>query len=320
MTVTLLQSAAQGTLKLEKKVTKMKSSFTQVRENKVKSVFLIFIFIILIGVLGAIIGIVWGSLWFGLILALIFGFFYSLIGFFAGDSMILGMSGARPVTKKEYPYLYNTLEGLSIAAGIPVPKAYVIDDSAMNAFATGRDPKNASITVTTGLLKNMNRQELEGVVAHEMSHIENYDIRFMMLTVVLIGIVTLLSDFLLRSFLWGGKGNNREGNSMTLILIVVGLVFAILAPIIGELVRLAISRKREFMADANAVTLTRYPAGLAGALKKIAKDPDPLVDQANKATACLFISTPFRKERSFVANLFSTHPPIEERIKRLNEM
>lgn len=300
----------------------MHSSFSEARQNKFKSILLMTFFIVMIGVLGAALGIVWGSVWFGLIVALIAGFFYSLIGFYSGDSMILTMSGAKPVTKKEYPYLFHTLEGLSIAAGIPVPKAYVIDDSAMNAFATGRDPKNASITVTTGLLKNMNRQELEGVVAHEMSHIKNYDIRFMMLTVVLIGIITLLSDFLLRSFLWGGKGDSRRegGGYITLILIAVGIIFAILAPLIGELIRLAISRKREFMADADAVTLTRYPPGLAGALKKISKDPDPLVDKANKATACLFISTPFRKKQSFVSHLFSTHPPIQERIKKIEDM
>jgi len=169
----------------------------------------------------------------------------------------------------------------------------------------------------------MSRQELEGVVAHEMSHIKNYDIRFMMLTAVLVGIVVLLSDFLLRSFLWGGHGGRRDskrGGQMALILIAIGFILAILAPIIGELVKLAISRKREFMADASGAILTRYPPGLAGALKKISKDPDPLVDKANKATAHLFISTPFRKKTGFVTNLFLTHPPIEERIKRLESM
>jgi heat shock protein HtpX len=192
----------------------------------------------------------------------------------------------------------------------------------MNAFATGRDPEHASITVTTGLLKVMDRQELEGVIAHEMSHIKNYDIRVMMLVVVLIGIVTLLSDFLLRSFLWGGAGRKRDNDSgnLGLIMIVVGLVLAILSPLIGEMIRLAVSRKREFMADANGAILTRYPPGLASALKKIAKDPDPLVDKANKATAHLFISTPFRKKKSFMSGLFATHPPIEERIKRLEQM
>jgi len=276
----------------------------------------------MIGILGAVFGLYFGNVWFGVIFSVIIGIIYSLIVFNSGDSMILSMSGARPVTKKEFPHLFHTIEGLSIAAGIPVPKAYVIDDTALNAFATGKNPETASICVTTGLLKTMNRQELEGVVAHEMSHIKNYDIRFMMLTVVLVGVVTLLSDFLLRTFLWGGKGggDNDKGGSFALIAIGIGLLFAILSPIIGELIKLAISRKREFMADAEAVTLTRYPAGLAGALKKISKDPDPLVDKANKATAHLFISTPFRADKGFVANLFSTHPPIKERIKRIEDM
>jgi heat shock protein HtpX len=234
------------------------------------------------------------------------------------------MTGARPVTKGEYPYLYNTIEGLALSAGVPTPKAYVIDDSALNAFATGRDPKHASITVTTGLLKVMNRQELEGVIAHEMSHVKNYDIRFMMLTTVLVGLVTLLSDFILRS-MWYGRGGGRRdeggrGGQAQILLLLVGFLFALLAPFIGQLIRLAISRQREYLADANAAVLTRYPPGLASALEKIRKDPDPLVDNANKATAHLFISTPFRDETGFVVNLFSTHPPIAERIKRLREM
>ena len=295
----------------------MRIMFNEARNNKIKSVFLMFVFILVIGALGAIIGIFYGNLYFGLIIAVIFSLIYSMIGFYSGGSMILKMSGAKPVTKKEYPYLYHTVEGLSISAGMPTPKAYVIEDSALNAFATGRDPKNASITVTTGLLKAMNRQELEGVVAHEMSHIKNYDIRFMMLTAVLVGIVVLLSDFLLRSFLWGGHGGRRDskrGGQMALILIAIGFILAILAPIIGELVKLAISRKREFMADASGAILTRYPPGLAGALRKISKDPDPLVDKANKATAHLFISNPFGSK---VSNLFSSHPPVEARVKAL---
>lgn len=301
----------------------MKIMFDEVRTNKLKSWFLTSFFIVLIGVLGAVIGMVYGSLYFGLAIAIIFSLVYSIIGFFSGDRMILGMSGAKPVTKKELPYLYHTIEALAISAGIPAPKAYVIDDSAMNAFATGRDPKHASITVTTGLLKVMDRQELEGVIAHEMSHIKNYDIRFMMLTAVLVGIVTLLSDFLLRTFLWGGGRSRRDsknGGQATIILIVVGLILAILTPIIGEMIKLAISRKREFMADASGAVLTRYPPGLASALKKIAKDPDPLVDKANKATAHLFISTPFRNKKGFVTRLFATHPPLDERIKRLESM
>jgi len=181
----------------------MINMFDEIRSNKIKSYGLIFVFIILIGVMGSAIGFYYDSIYFGVGMAVIFGLIYTLISYFSGDSMILTMTGAKPVTKKEYPHLYHTVEGLAIAAGVPPPKAYVINDTALNAFATGRDPEHASITVTTGLLNKLNRQELEGVVAHEMSHIKNYDIRMMMLTAVLIGIVTLLSDFLLRSFLWG---------------------------------------------------------------------------------------------------------------------
>lgn len=295
--------------------------FNEERSNKVKSVILTGFFIVMIGVIGAFIGYFYGSFTFGFIMALIFSFIYSLIAYFAGGNMILAMSGAKPVTKKEYPHLYHTVEGLAVAAGIPTPKCYVINDSALNAFATGRDPKNASITVTSGLLEKLNRQELEGVVAHEMSHIKNFDIRLMMLTAVLVGIVTLLSEFLLRSFLWGGKGGDKkDAGSIGIALIVLGLVLAILTPIIAQMVNLAISRKREYAADAGGAILTRYPQGLADALKKISKDPDPLVDTANKATAHLYISTPFRKKSGFVTGLFSTHPPISERIRKLEGM
>lgn len=299
----------------------MRLMFEEVRGNKIKSVALIVLFLFLVAALGLVVGLFYGSFVFGIALTTIAGLVYVLIVYNSGDQMILTMTGAKPVTKKEYPYFYHTLEGLSIAAGIPVPKAYVIEDSALNAFATGKDPEHASITVTTGLLEKMNRQELEGVVAHEMSHVKNYDIRFMMLAVVLVGLVTLLSDFILRSFLWGGhKRDNRGGGNIQIIFIIIGLLFAVLAPVIGYLIKMAVSRKREFMADANAAILTRYPPGLASALEKIRKDPDPLVDKANKATAHLFISTPFRKEHSFVTNIFATHPPIEERIRRLKEM
>jgi len=300
----------------------METMFEQVRSNKNRSYLLISFFIVVIGILGAVIGLVWDNVYIGLFAATGFSVVYSIFCYYSGDSMILMMTGARPVTKKEFPYLYNTLEGLAIAAGTKVPKAYVIDDSALNAFATGRDPEHASITVTTGLLKVMNRQELEGVVAHEMSHIKNFDIRFMMLTTVLVGLVTLLSDFILRS-MWYGRGNrdrDRGGGQLQLILLVIGLLFAILAPLVGQLIKLAISRQREYLADANGVVLTRYPPGLADALEKIRKDPDPLVDNANKATAHLFISTPFREDKSFITGLFSTHPPLEDRIKRLRVM
>jgi heat shock protein HtpX len=295
----------------------MRIAFNEVSDNKWKSVLLMSFFIVILGLLGAAIGLLYNSAYLGVSIAVLFSIIYTLIAFYSGDKMILFMSGAKEVQKKEYPYLYNTIEGLAIAAGIPTPKMYVIDDSAMNAFATGRDPKHASITVTTGLLKVMNRQELEGVISHEMSHIQKYDVRFMMLTAVLVGLVTLLSDFLLRSFFYSKK--DRKSSQLDIIFIIAGLILAVLAPLIGQLIQLAISRKREFMADANGAILTRYPAGLASALKKISKDPDPLVDQANKATAHLFISNPFRKSGG-ISTLFSTHPPIQDRIKRLEEM
>ncbi|MCK5299562.1 MAG: zinc metalloprotease HtpX [Candidatus Aenigmarchaeota archaeon] len=298
--------------------------FDEIRTNKIKSYILVFFFIILIAGMGTALGFVYNSPTLGISMAVIFALIYTIMTFYRGDSMILKMSGAKPVTKAEYPHLYHTIEGLAIAAGVPTPKAYVINDSALNAFATGRNPEHASVTVTTGLLNKMNRQELEGVIAHEMSHIKNYDIRMMMLTTVLIGVVTLLSDFLLRSFLWGsigGRRDNREGGGQAaIIFIVIGLALAILAPLIGQMIRLAISRKREFMADASGASLTRYPEGLASALEKIRKDPDPLVDKANKATAHLFISTPFRKTKGFTAKLFATHPPIDERIQKLRKM
>lgn len=275
----------------------------------------------MLALLGTVLGLIWNNIYLGLVVALIISIFYLVFAYYSGGDMILKMSGARSVTKKEQPHLYHTLEGLAIAAGIPVPKAYVIEDSALNAFATGRDPDHASVTVTTGLLKVMNRQELEGVIAHELSHIKNYDIRFMMLATVLVGLTTLLSDFILRSMWYGGgRRRSEKGGGAQLAIIAIGLLFAILAPLVGQLIKLAISRQREFLADANAAVLTRYPPALASALEKIKKDPDPLVDKANKATAHLFISTPFRNSKGFVTNLFSTHPPIDERVERLRAM
>lgn len=296
--------------------------FEQVRDNKHKSYLLMGFFIIVLGVLGALIGLLWGNTYVGVGFAVVISLLYALFSYYGGDQLILTMTGARPATKQEFPYLVNTVEGLAIAAGVPAPKPYVIDDSALNAFSTGRDPKHASITVTTGLLKTMDRQELEGVVAHEMSHIQNYDIRMMMLAAVLVGLVTLLSDFIFRSVWYGNRGRDRGrgGGQLQIILFFLALVFAFVAPFVGQLIRLAVSRQREYLADASAVVLTRYPQGLIGALEKIRKDPDPLVDNANKATAHLFISTPFRDDTGIIARFFSTHPPIGDRIKRLREM
>ncbi|MDD3160291.1 MAG: M48 family metallopeptidase, partial [Candidatus ainarchaeum sp.] len=210
------------------------------------------------------------------------------------------------------------VEAVSISAGIPTPRTYVIEDSALNAFATGRDPENGVVCVTTGLMSKLNRQELEGVIAHEIAHIKNFDIRYMMLVTVLIGIITLLSDFLLRSFFYSSVSRNRENNQLTLLMIAVGFLLAILTPFVGYLVRMAMSRQREYLADATGANLTKYPKGLADALRKISQDSKPL-SKINKASAHLFISNPFKK-KSFISNLFSTHPPIEDRIDKLERM
>lgn len=295
--------------------------YEEISKNKRRSVLLVFFFLVFIILLGFIIGLFYGNGYFGLGLALVVGVLYFLFSYFGGANAILSMTKAKEATKPKYTHLINTVEGLSIAAGLAKPpKVYVIEDSALNAFATGRSPEHSSVTVTTGLLEKMNRLELEGVIAHEISHIKNYDIRVMMLAAVMVGLTVLLSDFLLRSFLWGSHGR-RDKNQLSIILIFVGLALAVLAPLIGEAIKLAVSRKREYLADASGALLTRYPKGLADALKKIQQDPDPLVDHANKATAHLFISTPFRKSKSsFLKNIFSTHPPLESRIDRLNKM
>ncbi|MFH1210676.1 MAG: zinc metalloprotease HtpX [archaeon] len=296
--------------------------YEEIASNKRKSYFLIFVFFILVIALGLVFGLYFNNIYFGAILAFLFSIVYFLISYYSGDRMILAVSHARPVEKKDYPHLYNTVEGLAIAAGTPMPKIYVIDDTAINAFATGRDPKHASITVTKGAVQKLNRQELEGVIGHEMSHIKNFDIRLMMLTAVLIGVTVLLSDIILRSFIYGAgrRDDRREGGNITIIFILVGLALAILAPIVAKMMQLAISRKREYLADADGALITRYPQGLADALKKIKNDKDPLVDSANKATAHLYIANPLRNIKGFMNNLFSTHPPIEERIKRLEAM
>lgn len=296
--------------------------FTEVTANKWKSYLLMFGFILVISSLGGVFGYIYGDFTFVTTITIVATIIYTIIMYYVGGNLLLALSHAKPVTKKEYPHYYNTVEGLAIAAGVPVPGIYVINDTALNAFATGRDPKHSAICVTTGLLNKLNRQELEGVVAHEMAHIKNFDIRVMLFAAVMVGVITLLSDVLLRVFLYGGhaRSEKREANQLTMIMVVIAIVLAILSPLIAQLIKLAISRKREFAADAQGAILTRYPEGLASALEKIKGDPDPLVDTANKATAHLYISTPFRKAGGWLAGLFATHPPIDERIKRLRAM
>lgn len=246
-----------------------------------------------------------------------FGFlallFYTLIVYFQGDSIILMMSGAREAKREEYPFLYNVVEGLALASGIPMPRVYIINDPSPNAFATGRDPKHASVAVTKGLLDLLKREELEGVIAHEMSHIANYDIRFAMLAVVFVGAIALIGDFTWRMLFYGG-GNRRDRGGGPLIII--ALFFVILAPIFAQMVRFALSRQREYLADANGARLTRYPEGLASALEKINKAGIPTA-AANDTTASLFFSNPFPQKIGFLG---STHPKIEDRVKRLRSM
>ncbi|MEW6036227.1 MAG: M48 family metallopeptidase [Candidatus Micrarchaeota archaeon] len=249
----------------------------------------------------------------------ILGFFalllYTVTVYFAGDGIILALSGAKEAKREQYPFLYNVAEGLALASQIPMPKLYVIEDPAPNAFATGRDPKHASVAVTTGLLQMMKREELEGVIAHEMSHIANYDIRFAMIAVVFAGAIALLGDFAWRMmWLGGGRGGRRDRGGGGLVLI--ALVFVILAPIFAQVVRFALSRQREFLADANGARLTRYPEGLASALEKIGK-AGLTTRAANDTTASLFFSNPFPQKIGFLG---STHPPIDERVKRLRAM
>lgn len=294
--------------------------YEQIASNKRKSFVLVLFFLAFIFVLAWVFEQLTGMGEGGLVLAVAIACGISLISYYASDKVVLAISHARPVAKEDFPYLYNVVEGLAIAAGVPAPRCYVIDDTAPNAFATGRNPQNSVICVTTGLIEKMNRAELEGVVAHEMSHIKNYDIRLMTLTVIMVGVVALLSDWIMRSFWWGGRRRGgRDKSGAGAIFLIVGLVLAALSPIIAQLIRLAISRKREFLADASGAMLTRYPAGLASALRKISADTEPL-EAANKATAHLYIVNPLKDLKGAVNKLFSTHPPIEERIAALEKM
>ena len=248
---------------------------------------------------------------------------WSIIGYYSGDKMVLAVSGAHRVTHAEEPQFYNVVEEMTIAAGLPqVPAVYVLDEASPNAMATGRDPQHASIAVTRGLLDKLDREELQGVVAHEMSHIRNYDIRFETLVGILVGMIALIADFFLRWSFWGGMGRRRGGGSggdqSQAIFMVVALVLAILAPLAAYAVQFAVSRKREYLADASAVELTRNPLGLARALDRIATDPGKL-KHANRATAHLYIASPLKKNKA-VTGVFDTHPPIAERIKILLTM
>ena len=248
--------------------------------------------------------------------AVIFSIMMSFGSYWWSDKIVLAMSGAKEVTHEENRELYHLVENLCITAGLPTPKIYIIEDSAPNAFATGRDPEHGVICVTTGILAKLEKIELEGVIAHELSHIGNRDILLSTVVVILVGFVALMADWFRNWAFWGGRGrdNDREGGQLQMILMVVAVVLSILAPIAAMLIQLAISRKREFLADADAALLTRYPEGLARALEKISGDTEPL-EAANRATAHLYITNPFKGQN--ISKLFATHPPIEERVAAL---
>jgi heat shock protein HtpX len=257
-------------------------------------------------------------------IALIIAGVMSFASYWWSDKIILSISGAREATRQDFFDFYTVAENLSLSQRMPLPKLYVIDDTALNAFATGRDPEHAVICATTGLLAKLNRSELEGVIAHELSHIKNYDIRLMSIVTILVGLVALLSDWMLRMTAWGGskRRDREEGGQLQLVIFVAGLVMAILSPIIAQLMQLAISRRREYLADSSGIGMTKNPAGLINALQKISGDTEPL-EAANKATAHLYISNPLKNTHGAIglfANLFATHPPIEERIKLLQQM
>jgi heat shock protein HtpX len=294
--------------------------YSQIAENKRNSWLLVILVTTVLVLLGYLIGEYWGSRYGGIVIAVVFAVVSALIAYYGGAGMILGLSRARRIEKRDNPQLFNVVEELTIAAGVPMPAIYIIDDSAPNAFATGRDPAHASVAITTGLLEKLSRDELQGVMAHELSHVQNRDILFAMMVGVMVGSIVMISDFFLRSVFWGGGRRRRSGGDKgSGPLILVALALAILAPIFAKLLQLAVSRQREYLADASAAKLTRYPEGLARALEKIAGDREVL-EVANRATQHLYIVNPIKPFEKRAKGLFSTHPPIEERVARLRAM
>jgi len=298
--------------------------YSVISANKWKSYLILFLFILFAGTVAYVLGRATG---YGPSVGVIFfiiSIVYSFISYFFSDKMVLATSGAHEIQKEDNPQLFRIVENLTIADGVPMPKVYIIDDASPNAFATGRDPQHAAVAVTTGIMERLNKSELEGVLSHELSHVKNYDTRLMAITAVLVGFIALITDMFMRQLFWFGGFRNRDDerdSRVQLFFLVLGIVLAILAPIIASLIQLAVSRKREFLADASGALLTRYPEALASALEKISSDPKPL-STASNATAHLFIVNPFKDKglSGIVSNLFSTHPPIEERIKILRSM
>ena len=304
--------------------------YSQIGANKRNSILLVLAVVLLLGVLGLAIG--WAvtgdprAALPSLGIAIAIGLAASLFSYFRGDSVVLSISGAKEVTVESAPQLMNVVQEMAIAANVPMPKVYLIDDTAPNAFATGRDPKHASVAITTGLLQKLDREELQGVMAHELSHVRNFDIRFSLLVGVLVGSIALLADFFLRFTFWGGGGRRSRssndsggGGGLQIVVFIVAILLAIIAPIMARLVQMAVSRQREYLADASGVELTRNPVGLERALAKISLDTEPL-EVANRATQHLYFENPIKAATGTSSNLFSTHPAALDRINRLREL
>lgn len=296
--------------------------YSAISANIWKSYVILALFVVFAGTVAYVIGRATGYGPSAGVLVFIIAIIYSFVSYFYSDKLVLATSGAHEIKKRDHPELFRIVENLAIGDGIPMPRVYIINDPSPNAFATGRDPKHAAVAATTGIIERLNKSELEAVLAHELSHVKNYDTRLLAITAVLVGFIALLTDMFMRQLFWGGFRNDDDRDSRSqLFFLVVAIVLAIIAPIIASLIQLAVSRKREFLADASGALLTRYPEALASALEKISSDPRPLKTASN-ATAHLFIVNPFKSKgfSGWLTGLFSTHPPIEERIKILRSM
>lgn len=301
----------------------MATAYNYIAANKRRSILLIGGFIAVLGLMGWAYGLLSETGPVGIFFAVAIAIGMSLVGYYSGDKIALATAGAKgPLKPGDNDYLYRLVENLCITTGLPMPKIFIIPAPQINAFATGRDPQHASIAVTTGAMEKLENEELEGVLAHELSHIKNYDVRFMTLVTILVGVIALLSDFFWRGQLLGGRrdsNTDRGGGQAQAILLIIGLVLLIFAPIIGRLIQFAVSRKREFLADASGALLTRYPEGLARALEKIEGANSAAMPGAHTATAHLYISNPFGRKGG-ISKLFSTHPPVAERVAALRAM
>lgn len=291
--------------------------YSEIDANKRKTVLLMFAFFVLVGAIAY--GVGWYLQTYSItLIAVFFGIFYVLWSYFGSDKLALSINNAQPIEKKNNPRLWRIVENLSITNGQPMPRVYVINDPALNAFATGRDPQHSAVAVTTGLLDTMNDNELEGVLAHELGHIKNYDIRVAMVAFGLVAVVSIISNIVLRWLFWGRAfGDNSRGGNNNPMIMIFGIVALVLAPLVATMIQLSISRKREYLADATGALTTRYPEGLASALEKI-RDRGSTMKKQNPSTAHFFIANPL-KSQSFM-NLFSTHPPIDDRIAALRKM